>query len=165
MFFHYIGQKAAIAGRSLIEGDASIDRFAMTERKVVKNHDTFTVRCEPLDGDAANITGAAVTKIAMISFRILATNHSSTDFSLFWQSTGIRVMETRRLIPITFYVSDSWLPVTKHSSAYLLRLVEEAKREKRSVTNYLEATLAGLWKAQGSLRKTAREIKDPSASA
>ena len=33
------------------------------------------------------------------------------------------------------------------------KLVEEAKKEKRSVTNYLEATLAGLWKAKTSRRK------------
>jgi hypothetical protein len=38
--------------------------------------------------------------------------------------------------------------------------MEEAKKEKRSVTNYLEATLASLWKSKPSPRKAATEIKD-----
>jgi predicted HicB family RNase H-like nuclease len=37
------------------------------------------------------------------------------------------------------------------SSEFKRRLVEEAKKEKRSVTNYLEATLAKLWEQKGSL--------------
>ena len=34
------------------------------------------------------------------------------------------------------------------------RLIEEAKKEKRSVTNYIEATITELWnqKASGSIR-------------
>jgi hypothetical protein len=40
--------------------------------------------------------------------------------------------------------------------------MEEAKKEKRSVTNYLEATLASLWKAKASPQKAAREIKEQS---
>jgi predicted transcriptional regulator len=31
------------------------------------------------------------------------------------------------------------------SSEFKKRLIEEAKREKRSVTNYLEATLSSFW--------------------
>ncbi len=34
------------------------------------------------------------------------------------------------------------------SAQFKRRLMEEAKKEKRSVTNYLEATLASLWKAK-----------------
>jgi hypothetical protein len=51
------------------------------------------------------------------------------------------------------------------SAQFKRRLMEEAKKEKRSVTNYLEATLASLWKAKVSRRKTAREIKDQGPSA
>jgi hypothetical protein len=40
--------------------------------------------------------------------------------------------------------------------------MEEAKKEKRSVTNYLEATLTSLWKVKASPRKAAREIKEQS---
>jgi predicted HicB family RNase H-like nuclease len=36
------------------------------------------------------------------------------------------------------------------SAQFKRRLVEEAKKEKRSVTNYLEATLASLWRAKAS---------------
>ena len=50
------------------------------------------------------------------------------------------------------------------SPEFKRRLIEEAKKEKRSVTNYLEATLANLWKgkappktATGSTQK-AREV-------
>jgi predicted HicB family RNase H-like nuclease len=46
------------------------------------------------------------------------------------------------------------------SAQFKRRLMEEAKKEKRSVTNYLEATLASLWKA--SPQKAAREIKEQS---
>ncbi len=46
------------------------------------------------------------------------------------------------------------------SAEFKRRLIEEAKKEKRSVTNYLEATLASLWKAQSSSRKAARDIKE-----
>jgi hypothetical protein len=50
------------------------------------------------------------------------------------------------------------------SSEFKRRLIEEAKKEKRSVTNYMEATLASLWKAKTSRRKAAAaniEEKDP----
>jgi predicted HicB family RNase H-like nuclease len=46
------------------------------------------------------------------------------------------------------------------SPEFKRRLVEEAKKEKRSVTNYLEATLASFWKAKASPRKAARDIKE-----
>jgi len=47
------------------------------------------------------------------------------------------------------------------SPEFKRRLMDEAKKEKRSVTNYLEATLANLWKAKTSRRKAAvRDIKD-----
>ena len=39
------------------------------------------------------------------------------------------------------------------SPEFKRKLIEEAKKEKRSVTNYLEATLASLWKAKGSSPK------------
>jgi predicted HicB family RNase H-like nuclease len=48
------------------------------------------------------------------------------------------------------------------SAQFKRRLMEEAKKEKRSVTNYLEATLASLWKANASPQKAAREIKEQS---
>jgi len=48
------------------------------------------------------------------------------------------------------------------SAQFKRRLMEEAKKEKRSVTNYLEATLASLWKAKTSPQKAAREIKEQS---
>ncbi len=41
------------------------------------------------------------------------------------------------------------------SPEFKRRLIEEAKKEKRSVTNYLEATLTSLWKAKTSRRKAA----------
>jgi predicted HicB family RNase H-like nuclease len=39
------------------------------------------------------------------------------------------------------------------------RLVEEARREKRSVTNYIEAAITELWsqKAPGTIRTKARK--------
>jgi predicted HicB family RNase H-like nuclease len=40
------------------------------------------------------------------------------------------------------------------SAQFKRRLVEEAKKEKRSVTNYLEATLASLWRAKASSEST-----------
>ncbi len=36
------------------------------------------------------------------------------------------------------------------SSEFKRRLVEEAKKEKRSVTNYIEATLTRLWQQEDS---------------
>jgi predicted HicB family RNase H-like nuclease len=46
------------------------------------------------------------------------------------------------------------------SAQFKRRLMEEAEKEKRSVTNYLEATLASLWKAKESPRAAARESKE-----
>jgi predicted HicB family RNase H-like nuclease len=46
------------------------------------------------------------------------------------------------------------------SAEFKHRLIEEAKKEKRSVTNYLEATLANLWKAKVSSRELARDTKE-----
>jgi hypothetical protein len=40
------------------------------------------------------------------------------------------------------------------------RLIEEAEKERRSVTNYLEVTLASLWKLKASLKKGARKVKE-----
>lgn len=45
------------------------------------------------------------------------------------------------------------------SAQFKHRLMEEAKKEKRSVTNYLEATLASLWRAKAFPRKAPRGIK------
>jgi predicted HicB family RNase H-like nuclease len=36
------------------------------------------------------------------------------------------------------------------SAEFKKRLIEEAKKEKRSVTNYLEATLSSLWNGRKS---------------
>ena len=44
------------------------------------------------------------------------------------------------------------------SSEFKRRLVEEAKKEKRSVTNYIEATLTRLWQNQNSV--TASRLKE-----
>jgi len=38
------------------------------------------------------------------------------------------------------------------SAEFKKRLIEEAKKEKRSVTNYLEATLSSLWNGRKSTR-------------
>ena len=46
------------------------------------------------------------------------------------------------------------------SAQFKRRLMEEAKKEKRSVTNYLEATLHSLWKEKASPRKAARKINE-----
>jgi predicted HicB family RNase H-like nuclease len=40
------------------------------------------------------------------------------------------------------------------------RLIAEAKKEKRSVTNYLEVTLASLWKQELSSKKKARKVTE-----
>jgi predicted HicB family RNase H-like nuclease len=45
------------------------------------------------------------------------------------------------------------------SSKFKRRLIEEAKREKRSVTNYLEATLTDLWKAKTSGSRAPKDIE------
>lgn len=44
------------------------------------------------------------------------------------------------------------------SPEFKRRLIAEAKKEKRSVTNYLEVTLAEVWKAQASPKKGTRDF-------
>lgn len=39
------------------------------------------------------------------------------------------------------------------SPEFKRRLMEEAKKEKRSVTNYLEVTLTDVWKAKARSKK------------
>jgi predicted HicB family RNase H-like nuclease len=39
------------------------------------------------------------------------------------------------------------------SSEFKRRLFQEAKKEKRSVTNYVEATLASLWKVRATPKR------------
>lgn len=39
------------------------------------------------------------------------------------------------------------------------KLIEEAKKEKRSVTNYLEATLAKIWKEKSVARRSNKNMK------
>jgi predicted HicB family RNase H-like nuclease len=46
------------------------------------------------------------------------------------------------------------------SAEFKNRLMEEAKKEKRSVTNYLEATLAKLWKERASKSTPVTRTKD-----
>jgi predicted HicB family RNase H-like nuclease len=45
------------------------------------------------------------------------------------------------------------------SAEFKRRLIEEAKKEKRSVTNYIEAAITELWtlKASGATRKRTRK--------
>jgi predicted HicB family RNase H-like nuclease len=47
------------------------------------------------------------------------------------------------------------------SSEFKRRLMEEAAKEKRSVTNYLEATLTALWDGRNSVaqEKLKKELK------
>jgi hypothetical protein len=43
------------------------------------------------------------------------------------------------------------------SADFKRRLTEEAKKERRSLTNYLETTLTKLWEQQGSTKARKRE--------
>jgi predicted HicB family RNase H-like nuclease len=43
------------------------------------------------------------------------------------------------------------------SPEFKSRVVEEAKKERRSVTNYLEVTLTNLWKQQELPRKKSKK--------
>jgi predicted HicB family RNase H-like nuclease len=43
------------------------------------------------------------------------------------------------------------------SPEFKRRLIEEAKKERRSLTNYLETTLAKLWEQQESTKARGRE--------
>lgn len=46
------------------------------------------------------------------------------------------------------------------STEFKRRLTEEAAKEKRSVTNYLEVTLARIWERQeSSQRRTERKLR------
>ncbi len=46
------------------------------------------------------------------------------------------------------------------SAEFKRRLVEEAKKEKRSVTNYIEAAITELWtlKASGTARRRTKKV-------
>ena len=48
------------------------------------------------------------------------------------------------------------------SAEFKSRLVEEARKEKRSVTNYLESTLARVWRGKPAPRKNRnhRKVQD-----
>jgi predicted HicB family RNase H-like nuclease len=46
------------------------------------------------------------------------------------------------------------------STKFKRRLIAEAKKEKRSVTNYLEVTLANLWKKEASSKKGAGKMTE-----
>ncbi len=46
------------------------------------------------------------------------------------------------------------------SPQFKRRLNEEAKKEKRSVTNYLEVTLTNLWKQATSSKQGARKVPE-----
>lgn len=50
------------------------------------------------------------------------------------------------------------------SPEFKRRLIAEAKKEKRSVTNYLEVTLANLWKQEASKKEARRVIEEDSKS-
>ncbi len=50
------------------------------------------------------------------------------------------------------------------STEFKRRLIKEARKEKRSVTNYLEATLAGIWKQEVAPKKVARKVKEENSS-
>ncbi len=47
------------------------------------------------------------------------------------------------------------------SAEFKRRLIEEAKKEKRSVTNYIEAAITELWtlKASGTTRKRTKKVE------
>jgi hypothetical protein len=47
------------------------------------------------------------------------------------------------------------------SAEFKRRLIQEAKKEKRSVTNYLEVVLAGLWKVKAPSLKPPKDTKEP----
>jgi len=46
------------------------------------------------------------------------------------------------------------------SPQFKRRLTEEAKKEKRSVTNYLEVALSRIWKQAASPKKGARKLTE-----
>ena len=47
------------------------------------------------------------------------------------------------------------------SAEFKRRLIEEAKKDKRSVTNYIEAAITELWtlKASGTTRKRTKKVE------
>jgi predicted HicB family RNase H-like nuclease len=46
------------------------------------------------------------------------------------------------------------------SPEFKRRLIEEASKEKRSVTNFLEVTFANLWKQKGLQKKGTKKVKE-----
>jgi hypothetical protein len=50
------------------------------------------------------------------------------------------------------------------STDFKRRLIEEAKKERRSVTNYLEATLASVWGEGPSPKRTSKQNKKEKAA-
>ena len=50
------------------------------------------------------------------------------------------------------------------SPEFKRRLIEEAKKEKRSVTNFLEVTFANLWKQERLPQKGAKKVKEKDSS-
>jgi hypothetical protein len=50
------------------------------------------------------------------------------------------------------------------SPEFKRRLIEEAKKEKRSVTNFLEVTFANLWKQQRLPKKRTKKVKEKDSS-
>jgi predicted HicB family RNase H-like nuclease len=50
------------------------------------------------------------------------------------------------------------------SPEFKRRLTVEAKKEKRSVTNYLEVTLANLWKQEASSKKRVSKVSEKDSS-
>jgi predicted HicB family RNase H-like nuclease len=45
------------------------------------------------------------------------------------------------------------------SSEFKRRLIEEAKKEKRSVTNYLEVVLSNVWRQNAAPTKSTKKAK------
>jgi hypothetical protein len=46
------------------------------------------------------------------------------------------------------------------SPEFKRRLIAEAKKDKRSVTNYLEVTLTNVWKQEASSKKGSRKVNE-----
>jgi hypothetical protein len=59
VFFHDSSDEAAIADGALIERDGGVEGFAMAMAEIVEDDNVLTFACEPLDGDAADITCTA----------------------------------------------------------------------------------------------------------
>jgi hypothetical protein len=50
------------------------------------------------------------------------------------------------------------------SPAFKRRLIEESRKENRSVTNYVEATLASIWREKASSKRGSRKMKEAESS-